>query len=171
MFTVSRLFAVLTATFIVGGFTGLAKTPPVVDSQPPVRVAQHAPWPVWRDSGAITKPKALCPQWWDTAIRAGWKEHQLPTLDYIIYRETRCLPRSHNTTLNKDGSTDYGLTQINDRSWCLPTRWYPAGYLQTLGIVAYCKDLFNPYLNLVAAKTIYDYAQKTGGNGFAPWGR
>jgi len=78
---------------------------------------------------------------------------------------------AHNTTLNADGSTDIGLAQINDRSWCLPTRWYPAGYLQTLGKINYCKDLFDPYLNLVAAKALYDYAEKTNGNGFTPWGK
>ena len=75
------------------------------------------------------------------------------------------------TSLTADGSTDMGLTQINDRSWCLPTRWYPAGYLQTLGKINYCKDLFDPYLNLVAAKALYDYAEKTNGNGFTPWGK
>ena len=171
MDALSRLFAVLTVSFTVGGVTSLAETAPVVDTAPTVIVAQNATQRVWRDTGAIAKPKALCPQWWDTAIRAGWTIEQLPTLDYIMNRESRCLPKSHNTTLNADGSTDIGLAQINDRSWCLPTRWYPNGYLQTLGKINYCKDLFDPYLNLVAAKALYDYAEKTNGNGFAPWGK
>jgi len=114
---------------------------------------------------ALAKPKALCPQWWDMAISAGWKTSQLPTLDYIIYRESRCSERAHNKTLNVDGSTDMGLSQINDRSWCKPTRWYPNGYLQTEGIIKNCKQLFDPYLNLKSAKVLYDYA-----GGFSPWG-
>ena len=170
MDALSRLFAVFTVSFTVGGVTSLAETPPVVDSQPAVVVAQNASWRVWRDSEAVAKPNALCPQWWDVALRAGWRPAQLPTLDKIMFRESRCLPQAHNTTLNKDRSTDYGLTQINDRSWCLPTRWYPNGYLQTLNKINYCKDLFDPYLNLVAAKALYDYAEKTSGNGFQPWG-
>ncbi len=171
MDALSRLFAVLTVSFTVGGVTSLTETPPVVDTAPVIVVAQNASQRVWRDTEAITKPKARCPQWWDTAIKAGWTIEQLPTLDSIIYRESRCLNLAHNTTLNADGSTDMGLTQINDRSWCLPTRWYPLGYLQTLGKINYCKDLFDPYLNLVAAKALYDYAEKTHRNGFTPWGK
>jgi len=110
-----------------------------------------------------------CAQWMKTAMMAGWTTAQLPVLDYILWRESRCDPDQINKTLNRDGSWDYGLAQINDRSWCKPNRWYPSGYLQSLRIVAYCKDLFDPYLNLVAAKAIYNYAQKTSGNGFQPW--
>ena len=171
MDALSRLFAILTVSFTVGGVTNFTEATPVVDTAPTVIVAQNAVQRVWRDTTPLAKPKALCPQWWDTAITAGWTIGQLPTLDYILHRESRCLKKAHNTTLNADQSTDMGLTQINDKSWCLPTRWYPVGYLQTLGIIQYCKDLFNPYLNLVAAKALYDYAEKTHGNGFAPWGK
>ena len=165
-----RLFAILTITFTVGGVTAIAEPTTLVDSHPPVLVAQNASQRVWRDSEALPKPKALCPQWWDTAVRAGWELDQLKTLDYIINRESRCQRKAHNTTLNADGSTDMGLTQINDRSWCKPNRYNPVGYLQSLGLIQYCKDLFDPYLNLSAAKAIYDYAEKTNGNGFGPWG-
>ena len=170
MDALSRLFAILTITFTVGGVTAMGEPTTLVDSQPPVLVAQNALQRVWRDPEALSKPKALCPQWWDTAIRAGWEPDQLKTLDYIINRESRCLTKAHNTTLNADGSTDMGLTQINDKSWCKPNRYNPDGYLQSLGLIKYCKDLFDPYLNLSAAKAIYDYAEKTNGNGFGPWG-
>jgi hypothetical protein len=93
MDALSRLFAVLTVSFTVGGVTSLTETP-VVDTVPPVIVAQNATQRVWRDSDAIPKPKALCPQWWDTAIKAGWTIEQLPTLDYILHRESRCLKPS-----------------------------------------------------------------------------
>ena len=170
MDALSRLFAILTITFTVGGVTAMAEPTTLVDSQPPVLVAQRALQRVWRDPEALPKPKALCPQWWDTAVRAGWELDQLKTLDYIINRESRCQKTAHNKTLNADGSTDMGLTQINDRSWCKPNRYNPDGYLQSLGLIKYCKDLFDPYLNLSAAKAIYDYAEKTNGNGFGPWG-
>lgn len=115
---------------------------------------------------------ARCGQWWGLAQQSGWEADDMETLDYIMWRESRCDPAQHNTTRNKDGSTDIGLTQINDRSWCLPTKWYPDGYLQTLGILAKvgCEELFDPATNLKAAKAIHDYSQKTNGNGFKPWG-
>jgi len=111
-----------------------------------------------------------CAQWMSLAIQAGWRTVHLPVLDYIIWQESRCEPHQINKTLNKDGSWDYGLTQINDRSWCKPTRWYKQGYLQSLGIVGYCDDLLTPINNLKAAKALHDYSQKTNGNGFQPWG-
>jgi hypothetical protein len=89
----------------------------------------------------------------------------------VIWRESRCLADAHNKTLNRDKSTDIGLTQINDRSWCLPTRWYPDGYLQNLGILeeAGCGELFDPLTNLKAAKALYDYSEKQTGHGWTPW--
>jgi hypothetical protein len=92
-------------------------------------------------------------------------------LDYVLWRESRCDATAHNTTLNRDGSADLGLTQVNDRSWCLPTRYYPNGYLQTVGVLSTvgCEQLFDPTLNLRAAKAIFDYAQEKNGNGWQPW--
>ena len=120
----------------------------------------------------VAPASAQCGQWWGLAYQAGWQEEQMQTLDYIMWRESRCEPHQHNTTLNKDGSTDMGLTQINDRSWCLPTKWYPDGYLQTQGVLISigCEQLFDPLTNLRAAKEIYDYSKETNGNGFQPWG-
>lgn len=120
---------------------------------------------------AVIPPTARCGQWWGLATQVGWTEADLPTLDYVLWKESRCDPAQHNTTLNKDGSSDMGLTQINDRSWCLPTRWYPDGYLQTLGILTTvgCDQLFDPATNLTAAKAIYDYSRETNGNGWKPW--
>jgi len=117
-------------------------------------------------------PTSRCGMWWGLATQLGWHADSMPTLDYVMWRESRCDPTQHNTTRNKDGSTDIGLTQINDRSWCLPTRWYPKGYLQTMGILSTvgCEELFDPATNLKAAKAIHDYAQEHNGNGFQPWG-
>ena len=113
-----------------------------------------------------------CGQWWGLAQEMGWSAEEMPTLDYVMWRESRCDPTQHNTTLNADGSTDIGLTQVNDRSWCLPTRWYPNGYLQSVGVLTKvgCEELFDPAINLKAAKAIYDYSKEHNGNGFQPWG-
>ena len=111
-----------------------------------------------------------CAQWFDTAVEAGWETWQLPKLDYIMWRESRCFAGAINKTLNADKSWDYGLLQINDKSWCKKTKWYPMGYLQSLNVLDYCVDLLEPHTNLKAAKALYDYSQKTTKNGFNPWG-
>jgi hypothetical protein len=111
-----RLFAILTVGFTVGGVTSPAKAPPVVDTVPPVIVAQNATQRVWRDTTPIAKPKALCPQWWDTAIKAGWTIEQLPTLDYILHRESRCLNRAHNTT-NHGANRHAGIPPDTCKHW------------------------------------------------------
>jgi hypothetical protein len=169
-----RLFAGMTATFAVVGFWGVNEPTPTVPTPTPfttlitLPIASQTP-----STTTIPQPPAdaLCPQWWALAREAGWTEDLLPTLDYAMWKESRCDPTQHNTTLNRDGSADVGLTQINDRSWCLPTRWYPGGYLQTIGVLPTvgCEQLFDPYLNLLSAKAIYDYAQQSNGNGWHPW--
>ena len=35
---------------------------------------------------------AQCPDQWHNARMAGWAEDQMPTLDYIMHRESRCTP-------------------------------------------------------------------------------
>ena len=54
-----------------------------------------------------------CPQW-----EPLFKQYGLPakTFSYIAWRESRCNPRAHNKTLNRNGSQDLGLVQINN-SW------------------------------------------------------
>lgn len=119
---------------------------------------------VERDSVQTKRSRLKCPQYETTILSVGFTRQELPTLDAIIYRESRCLSYVVNRTLNKDKSHDYGLTQINGRSWCEPTRYYPNGYLQTLGILYECNELLNPVTNLEAAFALYTYAK-----GFGPW--
>ena len=171
----TRLFTGISATLTVVGFSGVTSATPVGAPTPPVATILEAPSPVSvaPTTTLPTPPEdARCPQWWGLAADAGWEAEQMEELDYFMWRESRCDPTQHNTTLNRDGSTDIGLLQVNDRSWCLPTRWYPNGYLQTVGIlstVGSCAELFNPYLNLLAAKALYDYSQEATGDGFHPW--
>ena len=102
---------------------------------------------------------ALCPQWWQTAVDAGWRESLLPTLDYLMWRESRCNPNSHNTDDPMGGSR--GLVQINGF-------WTP--WLASRGIVKRSEGLFGPLRNLRSALAIYNYADARYDNGFGPWG-
>jgi len=168
---IPRVLAVISAMLFFVGVSGNANTEVAVRQELGDSVVSTTQAPTTTTSVYVAPATALCGQWWELAIEAGWGESELEKLDYIMWRESRCDPTQHNTTLNKDGSTDIGLTQINDRSWCLPTRWYPNGYLQTIGTLAKvgCEELFDPFTNLRAAKTIYDYAKETSNDGFAPW--
>ena len=112
-----------------------------------------------RQEPVSVSPSALCPQWWQTAIDAGWRESLLPTLDYLMWRESRCLPDQHNTDDPVGGSR--GLVQINGF-------WTP--WLASKGIVRRSEGLFNPERNLRAALAIYNYADARYDNGFGPWG-
>jgi hypothetical protein len=168
---ITRLMAATSAAFALLAFSSTG-TP--VAAPPPETVPTtlyEAPSPVSVAPTTTIPADARCPQWWGMAQEAGWTIDLLPTLDYVMWRESRCDPTQHNTTLNRDKSSDIGLTQINDRSWCLPTRWYPGGYLQTVGVLPTvgCEQLFDPYTNLKAAKALYDYSEQTNGNGWEPW--
>lgn len=87
----------------------------------------------------------------------------LPSLDRIMYRESRCLPDQVNLDDPNGGS--HGLTQING-FWCKPSRWYPLGYLQTFGVLTECADLYNPETNLRAAYALVQYSIEVG---LCPW--
>lgn len=155
-----RLIAVALAVTVCAP-QALATTAPVVPTGSVERTLISHPRP---DSEAFRPvPKnAKCPQWWNVALDAGWKRSEMATLDFIMHRESRCQPGAHNTTMNADGSTDLGLTQINDRSWCLPNRFYKQGYLQSLGIITYCEDLFDPTTNLGRQGHCMSTQKKTG---------
>jgi len=125
------------------------------------------PHPMPSGGPVLNKRRALrCPQHGPTILAAGFSSEHVETVDSIIWRESRCLSHVINTTLNRDKSHDYGLTQINGRSWCERTRYYPDGYLQTVGVLDTCRDLLNPLTNLKAAYAIFTYSK-----GFSAWGK
>lgn len=103
------------------------------------------------------------------ALSLGFERKTMPTVIRIIHRESRCQPEAINKTLNADGSWDYGLAQINDRSWCRPSRWYPDGYLQKQGILETCEDLLDPKVNLLAMAELMRYSVGSTGCAFSPW--
>lgn len=123
-----------------------------------IRYAQHEV--VWLPENM------LCPQWAQLAIDVGWHEEDLPKLDAILHRESRCFTDSHYTLDPFGGS--YGLMQIN-AFWCKPSRYYPTGYLQSYGILTVCDDLFHPRTNLTSARLIWQYSYDQYGDGWLPW--
>jgi hypothetical protein len=69
-------------------------------------------------AGVPKDPTKRCPEWEDK-----FREYGLPakTFSYIAYRESRCNPKAHNTTLNRNKTQDLGLVQVNS-SWKTVTR-------------------------------------------------
>ena len=108
----------------------------------------------------------MCPQWAQMAIDVGWLETDLPKIDAVMHRESRCFSNSHYAKDPHGGS--YGLMQIN-AFWCKPSRWYPSGYLQSFGVLTNCKQLFHPRTNLIAARVIWQYSHTQYGDGWLPW--
>ena len=84
-----------------------------------------------------------CPQW-----EAKFREHGLPVkaFSYIAWRESRCRIKAHNTTLNRNGSQDLGLVQVNS-SWKTVTKNICGTDIT---------GLFNVDCNLSVAKYLYD---------------
>jgi hypothetical protein len=111
-------------------------------------------------------PAARCPKWWPLAAETGFTSEQLPTLDRILFRESRCHANQHNPTDPNGGS--HGLTQING-FWCLPSRYYPNGYLQTVGVLSSCADLYEPTVNLRAAFALVSYSRSVGLSDWSQW--
>jgi hypothetical protein len=111
-------------------------------------------------------PDARCPQWWATARAVGFDDTLLPILDRVINRESRCDPTQLNAKDPNGGSI--GLTQIN-RFWCLPSKYYPNGYLQTMGVLTSCDQLFDPTINLRAALELVAYSRSVGLCAWKQW--
>jgi len=84
-----------------------------------------------------------CPEW-----ESKFVEYGLPPklFSYIAWRESRCDPKAHNTTLNKNGSSDLGLLQVNS-TWKTVTK----------NICGTSIDgLFDVDCNLKVARYLYD---------------
>jgi hypothetical protein len=104
---------------------------------------------------------SACEQFSALAVNLGWPADQRTVLESVMFRESRCTPQAHNTTLNKDKSQDWGLLQINGRSW---TKW-----LQGKGMITQVEDLLHAETNLLAGLEIYNYGVERYGFGWGPW--
>jgi len=116
-----------------------------------------------------TRYEDRCPEWRPLVESLGVRSDEIAYVMRIIYRESRCNPKSVNSTLNRDGSIDYGLAQVNDRTWCLPTKYAKRGWLQQQRIVETCADLLDAETNLRAMVALMDYSRERTGCAFTPW--
>lgn len=97
---------------------------------------------------------ALCGEWWVTALAAGWEEHHLPTLDRIMWNESRCQVGLVSNT------NDVGLVQLNVKTWS--DIWEEDGFT-----TEEVRD--NPVLNLMYGKQVSDAAASYGWCIWQPW--
>lgn len=110
---------------------------------------------------AVVPSWARCPQWWRAAQRAGWPVGLLPTLDYVMHRESRCIP----TAANDFGYT--GLIQIGRAHLSAPG--YTGLCARTKGRICTADDLKKPRKNLRAGWLMYQDAQRIWGCGWHHW--
>ena len=156
------LFISVTSIFV------LAKPP-----APTAQEMQPAPITVWQGlepatplptttlaTTPITQPDA-CQTVYNMARHVGFPEAELATVVAVAYRESRCLPDAFNGADTVGQS--YGAMQVND-FWCLPSKYYPTGYMQAYGLLTVCDDLFDLETNLRAALNIWRYS-----NGWRAW--
>ena len=118
------------------------------------------------DNQLSTSPM-LCPDVVATAHALGWQTDDLDELDYVAWRESRCLPHVHFAGDPHGGS--YGIMQVNG-FWCRPSRYSERGWLQEQRLLSSCEDLYNPIVNLLAAQAIFVYSSLYNDNGWQPWG-
>jgi hypothetical protein len=153
----------------VFGFTALTGAPDA-SSKPsgtialaPMSVEPYLIEPTTTTSSTIyiDPYSSACEQFSALAINLGWDPDQRTVLESVMKRESNCTPSAHNTTLNKDKSQDWGLLQINGRSW---TKW-----LQRQGIINEASDLLQAQTNLLAGLAIYNYGVERYGFGWGPW--
>jgi hypothetical protein len=98
-----------------------------------------------------------CPDQMVMARKVGWRKADLPTLDRIMYRESRCFARAWNKRDPWTGS--YGLMQING-SW--RGDLIRKGYIRLV-----MTELFNQHKNLTVAlyiKNRYGWSPWAGGS-------
>ena len=125
----------------------------VVGLSPTTVVSAHKP-----------KSELLCPQWRKLALDVGFTARDYKKLDYIIWRESRCNPRSIGLNYRSDGSVwskDWGLTQVNDYSWIT--------YLRGKKIVSKSAQLLNPRRNLEAAYELFEYSSDRHNDAWLQW--
>jgi hypothetical protein len=165
---VKRLALVIVTVLVVGWLL----TPPRLPSQE-VTVTSFdtviepvEPIPIQHKDVIILPNNMLCPQWAQLATDTGWQEEDLPMLDQVMYRESRCFTAVHYSEDPNGGS--YGLMQVNG-FWCKPSDMYPSGYLQAFGVLEHCDELFQPRTNLLSARLIWLYADRKHDNGWLPW--
>lgn len=117
----------------------------------------------------LVGPDTPCQQWLPLALEVGWTADRVMAerLLSIMWRESRC---NYDSWYKQDpNGGSLGLLQIN-QYWCKPNRYTDRGYLQDVGVLETCDELFDPATNLRAGLALYSYSvYKNGGNGWHPW--
>ena len=119
----------------------------------PVVTTAEVVW-VTTTTTTLVPPDALCGQWWVTALAAGWSKDELPTLDRILYNESRC------TNGLTSATNDIGLAQLNVSTW--RHLWTGHGFT-----TEQVRD--NPSLNLIYAKQVSLAAEAARWCKWQPW--
>ena len=112
-------------------------------------------------------PSIKCRNHYDIITMIATSKEMVYQVDYIMWRESRCITSVINRKDPNGGSL--GLFQIN-KFWCKPNRYTKKGFLQDAGVLTKCKELYNPEVAAKAFMAIYDYAHNRYGDGFGPWG-
>lgn len=136
---------------------------PTVYPPPSTTIPVTAPTPVTAAPATTTtqvvsdttlEGEWLCGEWWPTARSMGWTAEQWPTLDRIMWNESRCTPNVISAT------GDFGLLQVNWSAW--------GATVTSLGYQRH--DLLVPAVNLLIGRLIYQTAVDAGrACGFQPW--
>ena len=96
---------------------------------------------------------ARCGDWWQMAVDVGWPTEWLPTLDDIMWSESRCQAEVRSST------NDYGILQLN---WgAHGARLTEKGITQGM--------LYDPRTNLTEGLWIAEYARDNYGCWAQPW--
>lgn len=95
-----------------------------------------------------------CPEMLRVAVAVGWPTNVLPTLDRVLWRESRCDPTATNLV---PPDQSYGLMQVNVRGALWPDRQGKCGLTAP-------EDLLDPAVNLSCGLVLWHES------GWSPWG-
>ena len=154
MRSVVRLFAVCLVGIITFGSMVKAAEAPANPANPSVTTLSEAyrasdkvlilPVEVVPEGVPADKTKR-CPQWEDEFAEFGLP---VQTFSFIAWRESKCNPMAWNKTLNRNGTQDRGVLQINS-SWVTVTAKECASQKGDLSV------LFDVRCNLAVARYLY----------------
>jgi hypothetical protein len=112
------------------------------------------------------------------ALQAGWQPDQIAKVTHIALRESGCCPAriggqrvladcTPNGFAETDHMSDSGTMQVNSINFDIKRNPTAPICLQ-MGICTQ-EPLLDPLTNLKAAKLLFDYWQKSAGDGWIPW--
>lgn len=144
--------ALITAMAALAGIWAGPSDLELTSDAPTLRSTVYRPAPT--TTTTLVPPHALCGEWWPAAVMAGWDTADLPTLDRVLYNETRCQNGLRSPT------DDVGLTQLHVpvHSHLWETDGWTTDQVQS-----------SPVLNLYYARKVADLAVSHGWCQWQPW--